>query len=67
MIAYERIRCEAVHDMWVTKLSFGSTKNNGKPVPDIDYELLKDALNNIVLYLKEKSLNERNLFLQHNA
>ena len=67
MITYERIRCEAVHDMWAPKLSFENTKVNGNPVPDIDYDLLIGALNKIVLYLKETSLNEHNLFLQHNA
>lgn len=67
MIVYERIRCDAVHDMYVTKLSFGTSQVNGMPVPDIDYDLLKSALNKIVSYLKETSLSERNLFLQHNA
>jgi len=66
MIAYERIRCEAVHDMWVTKLSFGATWVDEKPVPDIDYNLLKVALDKIVSYLKERSLCERNLFLKNN-
>lgn len=67
MIAYERIRCEAVHDMYTIKLSFSETELNGEPVPELDFKLLKSALDEIVLYLKGKSLSERNLFLQHNV
>ena len=67
MIVYERIRCDAVHDMYATKLSFSTSMVNGISVPDIDYNLLKSSLDKVVSYLKEKSLSERNLFLQHNA
>ena len=63
MIAYERIRCEAVHDMYTIKLSFSETELNGEPVPELDFKLLKSALDEIVLHLKGKSLSERNLFL----
>ena len=67
MIVYERIRCDAVHDMYATKLSFSTSKVNGISVPDIDYSLLKSSLDKIVSYLKETSLREHNLFLQHHA
>ena len=67
MIAYERIRCEAVHDIYATKLSFSESKLNGKPVPDFDFSLLKRALTNIESFLRKKSLDERNLFLQYKA
>jgi len=67
MIVYERIRCDAVHDIYATKLSFSTSKVNGISVPDIDYDLLKSALDKVVSYLKETSLSENTLFLQHHA
>jgi hypothetical protein len=63
MIIYERIRCQAVHDIWAAPLSFSSTQVNGKEVPNLDYNLLKVTLDEIVIFLKEASISERNLFL----
>jgi len=66
MIVYERIRCDAVHDLWTTQLSFGNTLVDNNPVPDIDYKLLKNGLDKIVSFLKKTSLEKRKLFLNHN-
>ena len=55
-ISYERVRSELVHDISTSNLTFSETTFHGKPVPDINFELLYPALMNIFRRLKEISL-----------
>lgn len=55
-ISYDRVRSDLVHDISTLNLTFNETKFNGKPVPDINFDLLYPALMNIFDSLKEISL-----------
>jgi hypothetical protein len=55
-ISYERVRSELVHDISTSNLTFSETIYYGKPVPDLNFELLYPALLNIFSRLKEISL-----------
>ena len=55
-IAYEQIRSDLVHGISGSEISFSETTFNGKPVPDINFEMLYTALVNIVNSLKKISL-----------
>jgi len=55
-ISHERVRSDLVHDISTSNLTFGETTFGGKPVPDMNYELLYPALMNIFHNLKETSL-----------
>lgn len=56
VISYERVRSELVHDISTPNLTFDETIFDGKPVPDINFELLYQALINIFRSLKDISL-----------
>lgn len=48
-IGYDRIRSELVHDIsGPGTLSFSSSTINGKPVPDLDFQLFFESLQSIV-------------------
>lgn len=55
-ISYERVRSDLVHDISTSNLTFNETIFDGKPVPDMNFELLYPALMNIFHSLKEISL-----------
>lgn len=61
-ISYERVRSELVHDISTSNLTFSQTILNGKPVPDINFNLLYTALLNIFRRQKEISLRTNTFF-----
>jgi len=55
-IYYDRVRSDLVHDISTSNLTFSKTTFDGKPVPDMNFELLYPALMNIFDSIKEMSL-----------
>jgi hypothetical protein len=55
-ISYDRVRSDLVHAISTSKLTFSETTFDGKPVPDMNFELLYPALMKIFDRLKEMSL-----------
>ena len=55
-ISYDRVRSDLVHDISTSNLTFSETTFDGKPVPDMNFELLYPALMKIFDSLKEMSL-----------
>jgi len=55
-ISYDRVRSDLVHDISTSNLTFSETTFDGKPVPDMNFELLYPALIKIADSLKEMSL-----------
>lgn len=61
-ISYESVRSELVHDFSTSNLTFSETRFDGKPVPDINFDLLYPALMNIFCRLKEISLKTNKMY-----
>ena len=55
-ISYDRIRNDLVHDISTSNLTFKETTFDGKPVPDMNFDLLYPALMKIFDSFKEISL-----------
>ncbi len=51
-ISYDEVRSKLVHDISTSSLSFSKTTFDGKPVPDMNFDLLYPALMNIFHSLK---------------
>lgn len=61
-IAYNRMRCAIVHNLYTAPISFSGSTYNEKPVPTIDFNIIYDALINIFAILKEISTKSGKLF-----
>jgi len=55
-ISYEKLRGEAVHDFFAHDVTFSKVTVDGKPVPDLNFDLLYSALLNIFSQEKSKSI-----------
>ncbi len=55
-ISYDRVRSGLVHDISTSNLTFSETTFDGKPVPDINFELMYPALMKIFDSLKKISV-----------
>jgi len=61
-IAYNRVRCQLVHDLSALDVSFDSTTFGDKPVPNIAFPILYQPLKNIFHSVREISLNTATWF-----
>ncbi|QBQ53075.1 hypothetical protein [Nitrosococcus wardiae] len=66
-ISYERVRSELVHDISAGTVTFSESTFNGNPVPDLDFELLYQALINIFENIKKRSIEANAWYWEQNA
>ena len=55
-IAYEDVRCPAVHRFSGSNVSFDKTTYKGEPTPEIDFHILYEALKKVYSTMKEMAL-----------
>ena len=55
-ISYDRVRSELVHDVSAGTVTFSESTVNGEPVPDLNFDLLYQALVNIFINVKRISI-----------